>query len=116
MGSSGNKGEMMKTKNTYNKILTSIIALMLLAIPMASYAEVKKAYYESGALKAEFNYENGKKHGLTKVYYESGALEAEANFENGKRHGLSKYYSEDEKLIMRKNYIDGKVVGSWEAK
>ena len=42
-----------------------------------------KIYYESGALKAEFNYINGILEGLANKFYESGKLESKESRSNG---------------------------------
>ena len=61
--------------------------------------EVKKEYYDSGALYSETPYVNGEKQGIEKHYYESGALELEIPYVNGKRHGIEKRYNKDKANI-----------------
>ena len=57
--------------------------------------EVRKTYYDSGALRYEIPYVNGDIHGVGKRYYESGAICFETPFVNGQRHGIAKCYDED---------------------
>ena len=40
-------------------------------------------YYESGQLKAEYNYKNGKLDGFAREYYENGQLKEEVNYKDG---------------------------------
>ena len=61
--------------------------------------EVKKSYYESGALWYETPYVNGKMHGIVKHYYESGALWYETPYVNGMRHGIERGYDKDKTSI-----------------
>lgn len=73
--------------------------------------EIRKAYYESGALKKEAAYENGVQEGTTKLYYENGKLDAESNFESGKLSGLTKFYHENGELKTESNYKNGELCG-----
>lgn len=50
---------------------------------------------------------------MAKSFFESGALKAETNYVNGERHGVSKVYNEKGVLIIRENYVNGKLAGSW---
>jgi len=61
--------------------------------------EVKKEYYESGALLSETPHVNGESHGIRKHYYLSGALRRETPYVNGKRHGIEKHYDKDNSNI-----------------
>ena len=67
---------------------------------------IEKRYYESGALDWEVPYVDGKKHGIERVYYPSGALREETPYANGKRHGIAKTYDEDEANIVCLTYYD----------
>ena len=62
--------------------------------------EVKKSYYESGALWYETSYVDGDIHGIEKLYYESGALEWEIPYVNGEIHGIVRSYEEDKSSIV----------------
>ena len=98
------------------RLIQVVITTIIISLSFNSFAEVKKIYYESGALKSESNIENGKLEGLMKSYYESGATKTEWNHKNGKLEGLAKYYSESGLLIKRENYKNGKLVGEWTRK
>ena len=56
------------------------VLLIILFVSVVGFSEVKKTYYESGALKAEFYHKNGKLEGPAKVYFESCALEKEFTY------------------------------------
>jgi antitoxin component YwqK of YwqJK toxin-antitoxin module len=61
--------------------------------------EVKKSYYESGALEREIPYVNGKMQGIVKWYYTSGALLWEIPYVNGNKHGIERGYDNDNSNI-----------------
>ena len=69
--------------------------------------EVRKEYYESGALWAESPYENGERHGIEKTYYETGALWWETPYVNGERHGIVKCYYRSGNLLAETPYVNG---------
>ena len=73
--------------------------------------EVRKEYYESGALLWEIPYKNGKEHGMAKVYYESGALRYETPRVNGEKHGIAKHYYESGALSLEVPYVNGVMHG-----
>ena len=73
--------------------------------------EVKKEYYESGALEVEIPYVNGKMHGISRGYYESGALKYETPYVNGAKHGIGKGYHETGALWIEIPYKNGKMHG-----
>ncbi len=79
-----------------------LLAIVIMLINSTAYAEVRKGYYESGQLRLEANYKDGKQEGITKVYYEVGLLKLEGNFKDGKLHGITKGYYENGEL----NYVD----------
>jgi antitoxin component YwqK of YwqJK toxin-antitoxin module len=53
--------------------------------------EVKKEFYDSGKLKSETHYKNGKKEGQSTFWYQSGE-HIESHYENGKKEGLETHY------------------------
>jgi len=69
------------------KIALVIISILFLSGVAYGQEESKdgviKEYYESGKLKSEANYKNGKKDGIEKLYYDSGQLMSERNFKGG---------------------------------
>ena len=72
---------------------------------------IGKRYYESGALKYESTFKNGKEEGIGKLYYESGALMWEVPFKNGKYEGIGKWYYESGALMWEIPYKNGKIEG-----
>jgi antitoxin component YwqK of YwqJK toxin-antitoxin module len=69
-----------------------------------SGVEIKKKYYESGALEFEVTLENGVFHGPSKKYYESGKLMNLVQFQNGVRIGESIIYYETGPVMIKENY------------
>ena len=63
--------------------------------------EIRKSYYESGALQYETPYVNGEKHGIAKWYYRSGALLWVTPYVNGKVQGIVKNYNREKSNIDR---------------
>lgn len=47
------------------------------------------SYYESGELMIEENWNEGRKHGISRFYDIKGKLEAETHWYNGKLHNLN---------------------------
>ena len=74
------------------KVLT--VLLIVLFVASVGFSEVRKTYYESGALKDEVTFKNDKKEGLGKTYYENGNLQTEISYKNGKLDGPYKVYYE----------------------
>jgi len=52
-------------------------------------------YYDSGKVRAEINYKNGKREGKSRMYFENGVVEEEINFKNDIRHGTYRRYNKD---------------------
>ncbi|MDR2904960.1 MAG: toxin-antitoxin system YwqK family antitoxin [Helicobacteraceae bacterium] len=83
--------------------------------------EVGKSFYESevfesGALRSETPYKNGKREGLAKSFYdtpffERGALRSETPYKNGKREGVAKSFYEngrlEEEIPYKNDVADG---------
>ena len=67
----------MRTKN---KIQGMLSVIFLLCGCVLSYAEIVKEYYDTGQLKIELNYKNGKREGIAKEYYKAGRLKQEENY------------------------------------
>ena len=67
------------------------LLLILLYLPMIGFGqEVKRAYYNSGAILSVVHYNiEGKRDGNTKYFYDWGAwaIKTEANYKNGKMEG-----------------------------
>ena len=49
------------------KKLAILLAVTIMLVNSIAYAEVRKSYYESGQLRKEVNYKDGKLEGLAKV-------------------------------------------------
>ena len=73
------------------------LLLILLYLPMIGFGqEVKRAYYNSGAILSEVHYNiEGKRDGTTKYFYDWGAwaIKTEANYKNGKMEGVFTSYT-----------------------
>ena len=67
-------------------------------------------YYESGEVKKEGNYVDGKKEGKWVEYYENGKVWVEGNFVNGKKVGKWVEYDESGKVKDEDIYKDGECV------
>lgn len=82
----------------YRTLVASIfLSLAVIPAPAFGRAEgglaMRKIYYDSGAVKAEFLVRGGKLHGPTRWYYESGALGAVLNYRENRLNGpLMTYY------------------------
>ena len=50
---------------------------------------IVKDYYESGALKTEWNCKEGHLNGITNMYYENGQLHKESNYRNDERQEIT---------------------------
>jgi antitoxin component YwqK of YwqJK toxin-antitoxin module len=72
--------------------------------------EHKKWYYDSGALKAETIYINGKLEGIANYYYESGDIKAREFYVNDQLHGLSKWYYTSGEVKSERYYKLGTLV------
>ena len=68
-------------------------------------------YYQSGQLKHEGNYQDGKRDGLLKGWHENGQLESENNYKDGKSHGSGWWYFQNGQLNWESNCKDGVFVG-----
>ena len=90
-----------------NKIKVIIVLFIFLLVLSVGCSEVRKAYYESGALKNEVNFKNDVEEGLFKIYYESGELESAYTIKNGEIEGPYKEYDESGKLKGQYTYKNG---------
>jgi antitoxin component YwqK of YwqJK toxin-antitoxin module len=55
-------------------------------------------YFEDGSISREFNFKDGKSHGLHIMYYENGGKYIEEMYENGRPHGPTKRWTKEGKL------------------
>ena len=97
--------------------ISRFLALFLLAAAMpvpavsAAAARDAKLYYESGALKGEFPYHDGKLDGTVKWYYESGALGALMDYRKNRLHGFTWTFYENGRLRKVVRLEDNRPVG-----
>ena len=83
-------------KSLFKKIL--IILCLFIFAPTVGFTEVRKEYYENGALKAEITFKKDKAEGPAKEYYESGKLKNSGTYKKGELINV-KRYNEQGKLI-----------------
>lgn len=75
-----------------------------------------KENYANGNPKSEYNFKEGKYHGICRDWYENRVLYFELNFKNGLKHGICKSWFENGYLKLEENYFNGKLNGickSW---
>ena len=70
-------------------------------------------YYESGALKSQYNYKSGKLNGLGKIFYENGNVSQSGFFKNDQEDSLWRYYFENGKLKTEGYFQSGLAIGFW---
>jgi hypothetical protein len=112
---SSSKSALFNSLNKYKSSLS--ITLLLFAVlpacdscePLQKITGECKTYYESGNLKEEKNYQDGKLHGVAKTYYESGNLEQDGNYKDGEFHRIVKTYYENGTLRGEANFKDGEL-------
>lgn len=79
--------------------------------PLPPENGIQKLTYESGALKSERSFKNGKADGKAVIYYESGKVMTEVAYKNGKRDGIQRSYYENGKLQEEMELTYGKLNG-----
>jgi antitoxin component YwqK of YwqJK toxin-antitoxin module len=75
------------------------------------YAGKVSALYENGQMKAEVNYKDGKREGLTIGWYKNGQKKSEENYKGGKPDGLVFGWYENGQKKSEENYKGGKPDG-----
>ena len=70
---------------------------VLIFLVTALYAD--KTYYDTGELKKEVHYKNGKRHGISTIYYKTGKIKYTAEYVDGKRMNKVYYYSSGKKPL-----------------
>ncbi len=60
-----------------------------------------------GVLSDFYNYQNGKKNGLSKSFFSTGEVRVIKNYLNDKLHGEYEVFSKQGKLIEKFNYVNG---------
>jgi antitoxin component YwqK of YwqJK toxin-antitoxin module len=104
----------MKTKPLITLLTTAV--LLLFSINSFVYGETKAEYYESGKIRSETNFEDGKENGLMTVWYENGNKSLETNFKDGIPHGSWARWNEDGQKRGEGFWLNGEADGlesSW---
>lgn len=68
---------------------------------------ISRTYYTGGALRSERTYRKGKLDGICRKFYETGELEQEDHFQKGVRVDLTKRYHPNRRLQQEINYRNG---------
>lgn len=71
------------------------------------YATKSLYYFNSGHVSRDFNYKNGKSHGIHVMYYEDGSKYIEEYYENGQPVGSQKRWYEDGEIWRDAYYSNG---------
>ena len=69
-----------------------------------------KGWYESGEIKYEGNFKNGKRGGFYREWYENGQIIYEGNYGNGKAEGICKGWYKDGQIEYEGNYKNDKLI------
>lgn len=75
------------------------------------FTGIEKNYYETGQLKSERVYAEGRLEGIWKRYSIDGLVCFEGNYRDGKLEGVRKTYYDTGELESERFYIDGKFNG-----
>ena len=93
-----------------------VIALLSLLSPSAraeeqaateDKIEIKKEYYDTGELRRETPFKNGRIEGTRIWYYRSGKVHIRSEFREGKLNGESTEFHENGLLRRTEEYVDG---------
>ena len=107
-----NKLKIIKyNKNLQNKININLINYKLfkgIYIEYESETKVKEYYGDTGNIRFEGEYLNGKRNGKGKEYHNNENLMFEGEYFNGERNGKGKEYYEDGNLKFEGEYLNGK--------
>ncbi len=90
------------------KYLTLVILLCINFIQ----AQVKKEYYDTGELKIEGKFIEGKKKGLWKYFYKNGIIAKTINYKDNKVKEWKKFY-DDGNIKEEGNSLNDKKIGLW---
>ncbi len=72
---------------------------------------IGKFYYDSGRVRGETPFKDGKREGLGKTYYETGELQSETLFKNDMIEGLRKSYFTSGKVQSETPFVNDKAQG-----
>ncbi len=96
-----------KICNKKLNMMKNIILGILITIFLFSCKDVRKEYYEDGALWAEMEYKNNVRNGKSIVYYPNGNIQQEGFYIDDKEEGLFKEYYETGELKREANLKNG---------
>jgi len=94
--------------NIHSKVLLSILVVVLLGCEK----NIKKEYYETGELLAEYEVVNNLRNGNAKEFYLTGELFRISRYENDTLHGKYKEYYKSSELKSSGIFINGKLTCS----
>lgn len=72
-----------------------------------------QAFYPSGELLEESNYESDTLDGLRTLYYQNGNPQYQENYQMGQFHGTFKAFHENGAVELQGEYIDNAMQGEW---
>jgi antitoxin component YwqK of YwqJK toxin-antitoxin module len=72
---------------------------------------IEETFFESGKIRSEIPYKDGKKEGTQKHYYENGRVRLSSPYKNGLIDGIEREYNEEGILIRETRYNDGEKRG-----
>ena len=73
-----------------------------------------KDFYESGALRTEANYRNGKFDGLYTFYHENGEIYVQVEYKRGNLNGDVSFFDDKGQLVEMIKYKNGKPINEGE--
>jgi len=76
------------------------------------YTGVIQSRYETGELRTEKNFINGKAHGRLNVWHKNGVLGTILDFNNGERDGIYQSWHDNGQLKLKSNYNKNKLHGT----
>lgn len=74
-----------------------------------------KNYFDSGVLRSELNYDDGKMSGDAKYYFENGNLSHTRQYKDGDENGLYQGFEESAELNYKGWMMDDTEVGKWQS-
>jgi antitoxin component YwqK of YwqJK toxin-antitoxin module len=66
-----------------------------------------KTYYQEGAIKTVFNYENNLREGIYREFYESGKIKVEGEYSNDLKNGKWLSYDEEGAILKTEKFKKG---------
>jgi len=86
-------------------------AITIEAVAAETESYVVRRYWKNEKLWYEHNFQNGKRHGVSKNWYANGQLSYEDSYQNGELHGICKEWHSNgkEHELCRGWYRNGKL-------